>query len=591
MLETGIKNIKSALTSIAGFMKQQQKGDVIDGISRSLDDIAKHLTTILVCGEFKRGKSTFINALIGRMICPTDVDICTSTVTIIKYGPKEKATRLYGDFSNLKSQEISFEDIERYTVGTAAEIDNTVCMDIELPLEKLKSGLIIIDTPGVGGLDPRHALLTNYFMPRADIALFMTDVNEPLTTTELSFYKDTVLRNAQCSAIIVNKSDLKDAKSVEEIRQDSISKVSAYTQCSRENIRAIAVSSADCIREESGMGNFSEVHKLINALILDYKGSMVKCLRDDLIAQISMVVAMLKQQVSQYENPDMTAVNELVKKKEELDDILCSLTDSNSEFIQGVKKSINKEKESITKVLNTVNAQMTSDTLNYLVSHKNAHLENGSEWVGRQLGDKIMSIDTEITKMLNAAFERITQQKEFEGMLNFKVSSSNTSIQVCNVDLSVSARKHLMGAWSGFSPVSMAGGAVAGAVGMLFAPAGIVVGLAASVAAIWSAVDSHAELVNQSVETKLKQTYLPKIQLSLQNLRTHVDSRFVEFQQKWISVITGRVKDVRNTISHTVEEIQKIQQEIKSGVNKKVALQNQVKSLENIQTQLENLNL
>lgn len=72
--------------------------------------------------------------------------------------------------------------------------NNTVCIEIELPLPELQKGMTIIDTPGVGGLDPRHAALTNFFLPRADITLFMTDVNEPLTTTELDYFKNKVLQ-------------------------------------------------------------------------------------------------------------------------------------------------------------------------------------------------------------------------------------------------------------------------------------------------------------------------------------------------------------------------------------------------------------
>lgn len=188
MLEKEYKIMNEAVSSVANSMMLSQKGKKIAEIKKTLDEIVQRPTTILVCGEFKRGKSTFVNALIGRKVCPTDTDICTSTVTCIKYGEKTKATRLYGDFSNLKTQEIEFDDIEKYTVGSAEEIDNTVCIEVELPLQELQKGLTIIDTPGVGGLDPRHAALTNFFLPRADITLFMSDVNEPLTATELNYY-------------------------------------------------------------------------------------------------------------------------------------------------------------------------------------------------------------------------------------------------------------------------------------------------------------------------------------------------------------------------------------------------------------------
>ena len=101
MLENEYKILNDAIVSVSSSMVQSQKGKKIAEIKKTLDEIVQSPTTILVCGEFKRGKSTFVNALIGRKVCPTDTDICTSTVTCIKYGEKVKATRLYGDFSNL----------------------------------------------------------------------------------------------------------------------------------------------------------------------------------------------------------------------------------------------------------------------------------------------------------------------------------------------------------------------------------------------------------------------------------------------------------------------------------------------------------
>ena len=151
MLENKINVISEAITSVSDYMIQVKKGKRIAEISKQLNELKNAPTTILVCGEFKRGKSTFINALIGRNVCPTDTDICTSVVSIIKYGMKEKATRIYGDFSNLKQEVVPFEDIEQYTVGSAEEIGNTICMELEMPLDELKKGLVIIDTPGVGG--------------------------------------------------------------------------------------------------------------------------------------------------------------------------------------------------------------------------------------------------------------------------------------------------------------------------------------------------------------------------------------------------------------------------------------------------------
>ena len=112
--------------------------------------------------------------------------------------------------------------------------------------------MTIIDTPGVGGLDPRHAALTNFFLPRADITLFMTDVNEPLTTTELDYFKEKVLKYARYSAVIVNKADLKEEKQVEEIKQDTLNKIVSYTQ-----LEAKILDLALVLHAEHGGGNNS----------------------------------------------------------------------------------------------------------------------------------------------------------------------------------------------------------------------------------------------------------------------------------------------------------------------------------------------
>ena len=118
MLDKQVSVIKTTIESISAYMTQAKKGKKISELSKQLNELKSSTTTVLVCGEFKRGKSTFINALIGRDVCPTARKICTSVVSIIKYGQKEKATRIFGDFSNLQQEIVQFDDIKEYTVGT-----------------------------------------------------------------------------------------------------------------------------------------------------------------------------------------------------------------------------------------------------------------------------------------------------------------------------------------------------------------------------------------------------------------------------------------------------------------------------------------
>ena len=415
MLEKEYKIMNEAVSSVANSMMLSQKGQKIAEIKKTLDEIVQRPTTILVCGEFKRGKSTFVNALIGRKVCPTDTDICTSTVTCIKYGEKTKATRLYGDFSNLKTQEIDFDDIEKYTVGSAEEIDNTVCIEVELPLQELQKGLTIIDTPGVGGLDPRHAALTNFFLPRADITLFMSDVNEPLTATELNYYKNKVLQYARRSAIIVNKADLKDAEQIEEIRQDTLNKISSYTQVDISKLHVLSVSSADCIREEPNKGNFPTLEKLINQLVTNFKMESLADLRDSFSEQLVFAITPLQVQLNQIASPSMDQIKELSFKKDDIDRQLKDLADPQSSFRLSVNKKISTERESIIMWLNNECIMFANEGFNALLHDNHATSSNGGKWLGEQIKQKIDEMGSEITLQLNKAFERIASYEEFGG--------------------------------------------------------------------------------------------------------------------------------------------------------------------------------
>lgn len=581
MLENQISVIKTSIDSISAYMTQANKGKKIAELSKQLNDLRASATTILVCGEFKRGKSTFINALIGRNVCPTDVDICTSVVSIIKYGAKEKATRVYGDFSNLKSEVVPFDSIEEYTVGTAEEIGNTICMELELPLDELKKGLIIIDTPGVGGLDPRHAMLTNYFLPQADITLFMTDVNEPLTTTELKFYKDKVLQYAKRSAIIVNKADLKDNDSVEEIRKDTINKVSTYTQVSADSLNVISASAADCIREEEGLGNFDKVRNLIGKLVCDYKAGLLRGIRDDLSEQLDLIITPLQLQISQIESPDVDQIKELTQKKSEIETKIADLSNPASTFRVSVSKKIASEHELIINWLNEASIDLSSSGLTTLLKNEKSKADNGGEWLGQQINDAMESMGSEIALKLNKAFENVAKMPEFEGLLNYTVKEFTGKVITKNIENSTPVYKRILSSTPGWG-VAMISGVVLQAIPIVNFIAPIALG-------IYTGYKNQKDVVNTQQESQLRQLYQPQIAAATQNMRNYVESRFSEFQSEWISVISGRAQDYKECIQSSIMQIQQLKQQINLAVNKKVSLQNQLNPLTKAKKNIDDL--
>ena len=583
MLENEYKILNDAIVSVSSSMVQSQKGKKIAEIKKTLDEIVQSPTTILVCGEFKRGKSTFVNALIGRKVCPTDTDICTSTVTCIKYGEKVKATRLYGDFSNLKTQEIDFDDIERYTVGSAEEIDNTVCIELELPLPELQKGLTIIDTPGVGGLDPRHAALTNFFLPRADITLFMTDVNEPLTTTELDYFKEKVLKYARYSAVIVNKADLKEEKQVEEIKQDTLNKIVSYTQLEAQNLHILSMSSADCIREETNMGNFPALRQLIEQLVKKNKMESLADLRDTFSEQLEFSITPLQVQLNQIESPSVDQIKELSVKKENVDKQLKDLLDPQSSFRLSINKKMAAEREAIIMWLNNECIMLANEGFNALLHDDRAtSTDGGGKWIGEQIKQKIDELGSEITLQLNKAFKRIARYEEFDGILRFKASKYKGQVVVKDIDLSVPIHKRVLSSTPGWGIFMM---------GVCLLGSGPLALAASALAGGYVGIRNNIDTATTMQEGKLRQMYQSQIQTETQNLRTYVEGRFSDFQREWIRAISTRSQEYRDSLNEAISEIQHIKQQINLAVNKKVSLENKIKPLSHAKAMIDNLKL
>ena len=146
---------------------------------------------VLVVGEAKRGKSTFVNALIGQDILPTDVDVATSQVFNIRPSKREAYRLRYEDGSE---REILKEDLSLYGSQTGVgagylpapdQIIRWIEMDV--PVRFLPKGVSILDTPGLGSFYAGHAQITYRFVPEADAVIFVLESGQPVVDEDLKF--------------------------------------------------------------------------------------------------------------------------------------------------------------------------------------------------------------------------------------------------------------------------------------------------------------------------------------------------------------------------------------------------------------------
>ena len=179
---------------------------------------------LVVVGEYNAGKSSLLNALLGDKVMLEGVTPTTDRVTVVTYGDEAK------------------------------EIDETHALARrEFPADILKD-LAIVDTPGTNAVIREHQELTERFVPRSDLVLFVTSADRPFTESERGFL-ELIGSWGKKIVIIVNKMDIIEA-------EDERAKVMDFV---REHARktlgvqpqVFALKAKDAFRAKTGDGNLA----------------------------------------------------------------------------------------------------------------------------------------------------------------------------------------------------------------------------------------------------------------------------------------------------------------------------------------------
>ncbi|HTX21650.1 MAG TPA: dynamin family protein [Candidatus Aquilonibacter sp.] len=204
--------------------------------------LAEDRFTLAVVGQFKRGKSSLMNAIIGRELLPVGVLPLTSAITIVRYGPKERLLIRRSDVSLPFSQEEPVERLTEFVTekGNPGNCKRVKTATIEVPLPFLRRGLEFVDTPGIGSAIEANTATTLKFLPECDAALFVTSGESPFTSIELEFLEN-IRQHVHKIFFVVNKMDLLGAKERQEVLdfvRDTI-----HRQTGADNVRFFPISS------------------------------------------------------------------------------------------------------------------------------------------------------------------------------------------------------------------------------------------------------------------------------------------------------------------------------------------------------------
>ena len=171
-----------------------------------LSRLASDRFNLVVVGQFNRGKSTLMNAILGMDRLPTGVLPLTSVITSVGYGDRE-CVLLHRNDGGLPIEVPLAELAQHVTeVGNPGNRNGIAIAEVQLPVELLRLGFHFVDTPGVGSVIAENTRTTKAFLPQADAAIFVTSFDSPLDERELTLLIE-VLDHVREVFVVVNKSD------------------------------------------------------------------------------------------------------------------------------------------------------------------------------------------------------------------------------------------------------------------------------------------------------------------------------------------------------------------------------------------------
>ena len=161
---------------------------------------------VAVLGQFKAGKSSFLNGLIGAAVVPVDVLPSTAVVTRIGHGPMERAVvhRLSGEALEIPISRLAEFVTER---GNPTNEKRVAVVDVELPSLAPYEGVRFVDTPGLGSVFAHNTRVSKEWMPRVGAALVAVSVNHPLSEDDLLLLNDVSSHTPE-AVILLTKADL-----------------------------------------------------------------------------------------------------------------------------------------------------------------------------------------------------------------------------------------------------------------------------------------------------------------------------------------------------------------------------------------------
>lgn len=407
--------------------------------------------TLVVCGEFKRGKSSLINAILENNVVTTNITTETITVNKISYGEHSNEIILRGGKRiRLTDEELKCDNL-KVILSEISDKEKITMLELKRPIEILKK-ITIIDTPGLGDSIKDYTEEVEYSLKQADAVIYVFSVMYPLSMQELFFMKTAIKPQKYTKLFLVSNycdrletetdcerlEDTIHNRMKEILAEEKIYMVSALDERCRQTKK-------ECPNKELSellAYNFQQLRDELYELVNSKKNLVIP---DRLQRMITLMTKDLETDVNAINNGLLLSVDELNKRKEEIEDRKRKQSDRQKELLEKIdrKADVYRSKaiewisdfvDCMEKDIDNISELPVEDIKKYYsifcVDTLQTAVDRCNEYFMEALYDEIENISVDAVKKLS--MDSIESQQRFQISLNSHTWTRGDNMEFAN---------------------------------------------------------------------------------------------------------------------------------------------------------------
>lgn len=392
-----IKTLRRLATDIAG-------PDYFSELDELELKLQQEKLYMVVAGLFKRGKSSVINAILGKPLAPVAVTPVTAIVTIFEYNDQRSYAAIH--FKDGRKAETATHEISRYVNEdeNPANEKQVQVVSVYDDAPVLKS-VSLVDTPGVGSSFEHNTAATLQFIPKIDAALFLLSADMPVSKPDTDFLLE-LKKTVPKIVFVMNKKDLLSESDYQKLIQHNAKTIAAIMEVSAEQVSFIAVSA----REYEQGNKANGIEKLIAEIRSIASHEKAELLQKSIQRRYSWLHRQLLMQMKLKSDALLMPIHELKEKHKKLNASILLMQEQQEEFESMIKGKINTLQTLVDTVISKESALIKNEIFEKL------------EYEDHILTPDVLSaIQETLNKLLFGRIGRIKEELEQQTKEQFKL--------------------------------------------------------------------------------------------------------------------------------------------------------------------------